>query len=566
MTAMVRSLLLILGALVSGLGAVLAARPFSSVDTLGHLVAAALVALAAGTVLARPAPRVPATWFAGGALVVAGASVEATGSTVDRVALLAGIALILDGVAGLADGRPGGRGFGLVGALMGAALIGWPDKTVLLVAVVVGARALWAGVTVGWIGYRGTFDEAQPFEPGDLRRTTTTVASVVALVVAAAFGGASAVLHDRDTSTGQTQRLPVSDKPGNLVTASPYAGGGSGGVRAWRITYTTTREDGRPTIASGLVVAKEADGGPPRPVIAWAHGTTGIAPSCAPSRSTAAVTSSAIPALADALDEGWAIVAPDYTGLEADEPSPYLVGQGEARAVLDGVRAARQITGLELSRKTVAWGHSQGGHAVLWAGMIAPTYAPGVDLVGVAGIAPATDLPDLLARFVKFPAASLVLLTYVISAYSDTYPDVGFDDYVKPAARAPVRKIAELCATDGQQMVAASKAFDFSQPFYQRDPVTGPLGSRLEDNVPDGTIKAPVLIAQGALDPVVVPQTQAAYVAERCAKAGNGPLEYKEYPDREHVNIVAADSPMINDLVLWTSDRFDGKEAPTTCS
>ena len=52
---------------------------------------------------------------------------------------------------------------------------------------------------------------------------------------------------------------------------------------AWRILYSTLGMDGQPAIASAIVMmARQAPAGP-RPVIAYAHGTTGIRPGCAPS-------------------------------------------------------------------------------------------------------------------------------------------------------------------------------------------------------------------------------------------------------------------------------------------
>jgi len=76
------------------------------------------------------------------------------------------------------------------------------------------------------------------------------------------------------------------------------------------------------------------------------------------------------------LDRGWAIVATDYVGLGASPPHPYLVGRPEARSVLDAVRAARTLRPAHLAPKTVVWGHSQGGGAALWTGIVAPSYAP----------------------------------------------------------------------------------------------------------------------------------------------------------------------------------------------
>ena len=73
------------------------------------------------------------------------------------------------------------------------------------------------------------------------------------------------------------------------------------------------------------------------------------------------------------------------------------MGESEARAVIDSVRAARSFPGLENSSRFVVWGHSQGGQAALFTGMIAKRYAPELQLMRVAAAAPATDLPTLMS-------------------------------------------------------------------------------------------------------------------------------------------------------------------------
>jgi Secretory lipase/Citrate transporter len=147
--------------------------------------------------------------------------------------------------------------------------------------------------------------------------------------------------------------------------------------RAWRILYTTTLDENVPAVASAVVIASSDRLAPgPRPVIAWAHGTTGVASQCAPSLLPSRWNADIIPGINHALARGWVIVATDYVGLGTAGPHPYLIGRGEARSVLDSVRAARQMPQPSLQRRTVIWGHSQGGHAALWAVILAPTYAP----------------------------------------------------------------------------------------------------------------------------------------------------------------------------------------------
>src|SRR5699024_11114917 len=139
----------------------------------------------------------------------------------------------------------------------------------------------------------------------------------------------------------------------------------------WRILYTTTDAHGAPATASALVLVPTSWRAVPRPVIAWAPGTTGFATHCAPSLLEHQVAAGAMPALDQVLDRGWAVVATDYTGLGTPGPHPYLIGPGEAHSVLDGIRAAGQLEGAELAPQTVVWGHSQGGHAALWTGQLA---------------------------------------------------------------------------------------------------------------------------------------------------------------------------------------------------
>jgi hypothetical protein len=94
---------------------------------------------------------------------------------------------------------------------------------------------------------------------------------------------------------------------------------------------------------------------------------------------------------------GWVIVATDCSFAEKGGPHPYIVGEGEARAGLDSVRAARQMPELTLDVRTVVRGETPGGHATPWTGIVGPRYAPDVQIVGVAAIAPAANRANILA-------------------------------------------------------------------------------------------------------------------------------------------------------------------------
>lgn len=574
MTSAVRSILLTLGLATAALGAVLTTRPFTSLDVLVVLAAAGSFTMALGQLLGSPRPwtwaaRISAVAWLSAAIVIAiqpGIAIDVLAVIVGAVVLVEGIARVFGSSSGTPTQRFANTFFGLIGIVLGILALSWPDPGVLVVAVLLGIRVLWFGLSLFWTGVRGTFDEAEPFEPGSVRRITTAAASALALVLAVTLAGASYWVHEGKPHELGALTIPteVPKEPGKLISSEEVDANVPRGTDAWRILYTTTRDDGQPAVSTALVLASNDLPAGPRPVVAWAHGTTGIATSCAPSSNASSATFASIPAFGQALDNGWVVVATDYIGLGTPGPHPYLIGQGEGRSVLDSVRAAHEFKELSLSDKTVVWGHSQGGGAALWAGILAPTYAPDVDLLGVVGIAPASDLIGLVDHIASSPFGYL-FAAYVLDAYAATYPDVSVDTYVRPEAQAAMHKFAETCVADRQMLTAIAQDPAFKQVVYAGSPTTGALGRRLRQNIPSGRIAVPTLIAQGQDDLLVQPAVQQGFVTARCARSGNGPLDYRVYPGRDHLTIISRDSAMVPDLLSWTQDRFDGKPARSTC-
>jgi pimeloyl-ACP methyl ester carboxylesterase len=328
------------------------------------------------------------------------------------------------------------------------------------------------------------------------------------------------------------------------------------GVTGWRILYTTTVDDRTPATAVATVFAPTHPPAGPRPVITWEHGTTGALQKCMPS--LASVPSAGIPAFDQVIAAGWVIVATDYSFAEKGGPHPYLIGEGEARAALDAVRAARQMPELVLDARTAIWGHSQGGHAALWTGIIAPRYAPGLTIVGVAAIAPAADMTKILAMN---PGVDKRLGPYLALSYSRFYPDIAFDQAVRPAALSAAREIAGLCGflppEDTQRITALTATFDGPALATATDAA---LVARLAQNTADHPIAAPLLIAQGRKDVTVPPAATNAYIDQRCA-AGQR-LEYWTFPELDHGTIVQGGTALAAPLMEWTTARFaNGPEA-----
>src|SRR5438552_15143761 len=229
---------------------------------------------------------------------------------------------------------------------------------------------------------------------------------------------ASVTAHAPDAFYDPPSDVPR--KPGELLRSEPLKDVMlPAGVRGWRILYATTVDDSTPATAVATVFAPTDPPAGPRPVIAWEHATTGLLQKCMPSLMSAPTAS--IPGRDRIVMAGWVVVATDYSFAEKGGPHPYLIGEGEARAALDSVRAERQMSELTLDQRMVVWGYSQGGHAALWIGMVGPRYAPDLEILGGAAIPPTANMKNILAQNT---AVDERFGPYIALSYSRFYPDI----------------------------------------------------------------------------------------------------------------------------------------------
>ena len=354
------------------------------------------------------------------------------------------------------------------------------------------------------------------------------------------------------------QNLP--DRPGVLLRSEPLENVTlPAGMRGWRILYTTTVDARTPATAVATVFAPVVLPAGPRPVVTWTHGTTGLLQKCMPS--LASQPTGGIPARDQIVAAAWVVVATDYSFAEKGGPHPYIIGEGEARSALDSVRAARQMAELTLDERTVVWGHSQGGHSALWTGIVGPRYAPDVKIVGVAAIAPAADMKNILSMNI---AVDKRLGPYVARAYSRFYPDVRFDDALRPEARTAAREIVNLCGflpkEDPQRIAYLIGTFEGRSLATDTDAA---FAGRLAQNTANRPIAAPVVVAQGLADVVVPPAATDSYVSERCAAGQH--LEYWTFQGRDHSTIVQPGTPLEEPLITWTKARFANERGAADC-
>ena len=325
--------------------------------------------------------------------------------------------------------------------------------------------------------------------------------------------------------------------------------------------YLSTGLHGEPIAVSGAVFAptgQEPAGG--RKVVAWAHGTSGIVDRCAPSIERAAEE---IPSVDQMLQAGYVVTATDYPGLGTPGGHPYLVGISEGRAVLDSVRAAQALPEAGAGSNVAIWGHSQGGHAALFAGDLAPTYAPELQLAGVAAAAPASELSPLFERDLD-SVVGKVLTSMAVVSWTEVYPGTSLDQVLQPVAIPFAKDIAGRCIVTNEQALASlPDVTGLRLGFANGDPTRTPPWEGLfqQNSTPTTKLPAPLLVTQGAKDTVVWPEVTQQYVGALC-QAGTT-VDVRVYPDVDHFGVRTASAP---DVLTWMADRFAGTAPPSTCS
>ena len=392
-------------------------------------------------------------------------------------------------------------------------------------------------------------------------RPIATRLSICALVLAGMCAAASypspadaqdAFYHATDSE--------IAGPVGTLIRNEPRVGAAAGAT-AYKVLYRSTKPDGTPIAVSGIVIvpAGEAPAGG-WPIVAWAHPTTGVVSHCAPS--LALFVFQQMAGSRHLLENGYAIAATDYPGLGTPGPHPYLVGDSEARAVIDSVRAARSCPGLENSTRYAVWGHSQGGQAALFTGMIAKTYAPELQLVGVAAAAPATDLSILMTDDLNTVGGrNLTAMTMWSWARVFNAP---INDVVEPAAMPTVDALANQCIEGAFDLYVREKmSAPLAKTFLSvKNPATvEPWKSLLVQNSAGGLpTDLPVFIAQGTADGLVRPAVTQAY-KERLCKAGSK-VRMLVLPGVSH-GFAGYDSA--DAAADWMADRFKGNAPPSDC-
>ena len=354
-----------------------------------------------------------------------------------------------------------------------------------------------------------------------------------------------------------TWPLPYGE-PGELIDIE-HLGEFNGDFSGHRILYHSRNKDGEDIAVSGYALVPLSDHPPEGgyPVVAYAHGTTGMADICAPSDG-----------VEDSLSEfrlnetlvtktlvgmGYAVVATDYEGLGTPGLHPYLVGKSEANSVLDSVRALRDWGGDRFSDTFVALGVSQGGHAVLHAGQYWQDYAPELDLAGVVAVAPPSQFESIETSYETDLGKTFLMM--IFGAYADAYDEIDASDILTPRGVELLEELERRCIGSLSDIFAE---LDVRELQAVDDPLEVPGLREIarENDVNRRALPAPLLMVHGSDDNIVEYDRSARLCPQIIGLSRQGPTQMITFVGEDHYTISLASA---SDMADWIRDRFAGE-------
>jgi acetyl esterase/lipase len=327
-----------------------------------------------------------------------------------------------------------------------------------------------------------------------------------------------------------------------------------------RVLYASKGWNNQPVVVSGDILIPE--GRPPEggwPVLAWSHGTVGVADACAPSHNGRAPRDIAY--LNKWLTEGYAIVSTDYEGLGTSGGHTYLHCKSEANGNIDAVLAAQQA-GLNLSKSWLVIGQSQGGQGALCTGAYVADRSGELDFRGTLATAPAVNWKDrFFSGGAEDPNPFIGMSLYLARGFEVYEPHFNTGETFTDAAMALMPYTETLCVSE---LIGVGMKANLSQgqslKIVPIGKAPGVLSATQKMDVPTSGWSAPVYIAQGTADTLVRFEDARKFALALCDE--NIQVFFDAYEGAEHSGPL---NQGFDAFSQWVANRFAGKPGSSNC-
>ena len=322
-----------------------------------------------------------------------------------------------------------------------------------------------------------------------------------------------------------------------------------------RIMFQSATLQGSPVPASAYILwpyqpRRQPDGS--LPVVAWAHGTSGLYGNCGPSH---------LKNLWQHFDapyplalQGYVTVAPDYVGLGVDRSAngqnivhQFLANPAQANDIFYAVQAA-QAAFAELSAEFVVMGHSQGGGAA-WGASQRQAISPVKGYLGSIALSPVTNVLELPPTDNPLiPILGAFMAPAINSVYpefqpKDLFTNLGWQRFQTYTESGGCNPVAIELLTGFQLLVDDW----MSNPYVEKYIGLTSNGGK--------EIGGPLLVIQGEDDPNMNVTTTTSAVNKLAQAYPGSQLEYVTLPGVTHTPALFASQRLWLD---WIAARFAG--------
>ncbi|RRQ28410.1 lipase [Rhodococcus sp. Eu-32] len=335
-------------------------------------------------------------------------------------------------------------------------------------------------------------------------------------------------------------------------------------IRGEQVLYRTTDQQGDAVVTVATVLRPLVPG--PTKIVSYHMAYDALGSQCDPSYTLSGGATSPIATaeqgvIAGYLAAGYTVVAPDYEGEELE----WTIGRQSGYAALDGIRAAQSFLQVPSSTPVAMIGYSGGSVPTQWGAEVAPTYAPELNLVGIA----AGGLPVDLAHNLPYVSGSAQwagVIPALIVAYQRAY---GLDtaSFLSEYGAQVIDQVDQECiaqfADDYPTLTDASMV---------RAPYTSLLEvpevvEAINDNIMGtaGTPRTPMFLAVGHADPIgdtiMITADVQALAHQYCTDGVD--VQYAQYDGLTHGE---AFLPFEAQGLQFLTERFAGSPTHSNCA
>jgi hypothetical protein len=337
-------------------------------------------------------------------------------------------------------------------------------------------------------------------------------------------------------------------------------------VRTEQVLYRTTGEEGEPAATVTTIIRPlSAAGGR---IVAYQNAYDALGTECDPSYTlrggndgdtNGQVEEGAIAAYVAAGDT---VTVPDYEG----EKLQWGAGQESGYGTLDAIRATENYLKAPAGTRVGMLGYSGGSIATEWASELAPSYAPGLNIVGTAVGGVPVDYAHVLNYIDGDKDWSGIMPAFLISLPQAFREQIG--QYLSPYGKRLMSQVAGKCIAD---FASSYPGLTFSR--LLKAPYTSPQEIpafvRIINHLIMGTTQGhpdePMLIGvgneDGTGDGIMIARDEQELAYEYCQRGV--PVTFQQYPGLPHEE---AALPWEASAQAFLQGRLAGLPAPDGCA